>query len=296
MSKHREFVSRVGWARKIRQTAVSLLAVGGFIGVATLATVPVTSSAGAASVRPADAGAPCTFTIGSQSTSGTTASPGILTGVNNNSSLSVVCNGLNPADSYGIFQTSPLAVVTQPFNLSVLGSEADILGGINTLASPNASGTYNGTITVGTSAGGGFSSGGNLGSTVFNPDPNAVCPPSQAEINAGLSTCIVAIANITATTAVGATPSQADFAGEALLDFTGQGTPQSPPTVAFQPAARRSRPQRDAVRRRRINQLVGRRLVGRRLPERATQRRSVLDPRHPTCSSTALPLPARRSR
>ena len=78
--------------------------------------------------------------------------------------------------------------------------------------------------------------GGTLaGEQRFAPDANAVCPPSQAEINAGLSTCIVAIANVSATTAPGAVPSQADFAGEALLDFAGQATPQSPPTVAFNP-------------------------------------------------------------
>ena len=77
--------------------------------------------------------------------------------------------------------------------------------------------------------------GGPRRRTNFVPDPNALCPPSQAEINAGLSTCIIAITNISATTAPGAVPSQADFAGEALLDFAGQGTPQSPPTVAFNP-------------------------------------------------------------
>ena len=69
----------------------------------------------------------------------------------------------------------------------------------------------------------------------FAADPNAQCPPSQAEINAGLGTCIIAVTDITATTATGAVPSQADFAGEALLDFSGQGTPQSPPTVSFNP-------------------------------------------------------------
>ena len=235
MLKHRETLSPLGWVRGMRRTAVSLLAVGSVIGAASLASVAVSSAAGAATVRPADAGAPCTFTLGSQSSSGTTAAPGILTGVVNGNTVSVTCSGLNPADQYGIFQTSPLAVVTQPFSLSVLGSEADIINGLNTLKQPTG-GNYSDTLNVGTSAGGGFSAGGAISSTTnFVPDPNAQCPPSQAEINAGLGTCIIAVTDITATTATGAAPSQADFAGEALLDFAGQGTPQSPPTVSFNP-------------------------------------------------------------
>ena len=37
------------------------------------------------------------------------------------------------------------------------------------------------------------------------------------------------------TTAPNATASQSDFAGLALLDFSGQATPQVPPTVSFNP-------------------------------------------------------------
>ena len=235
MLKHPKFVSRFGRARGIQRTAVSLLAVGGFIGAATFASVAVSSAPGAAAAQPAAAGAPCTFSLGSQSSSGTTAAPGILTGVGNGNTVAVTCSGLNPNDQYGIFETSPLAVVTQPFSLSVLGSEADILLGLNTLKAATG-GNYSESLVVGTTAGGGFSPGGAISMTTnFVPDPNAVCPPSQAEINAGLGTCIIAVTDITATTAAGAVPSQADFAGEALLDFAGQPGPQSPPTVSFNP-------------------------------------------------------------
>jgi uncharacterized repeat protein (TIGR01451 family) len=237
MLKDPEFVSRFGWARGIQRTAVSLFAVGFLIGTAALAGGAVSSAAGAtsASVRPATtSGAPCTFSLGSQSSGGTTSSPAILTGVGNGNSISVNCTGLNPADEYGIFQASPLAVVTQPFSLSVLGSEADIITGLNTLATATG-GTYTSSLTVGTSAGGGFSAGGTIGSTQFVPDPNATCPPTQAEINAGLGTCVVAVVDISATTAPGAVASQADYAGESLLDFAGQASPQSPPTVSFNP-------------------------------------------------------------
>ena len=129
MLKHAEFVSRFEWARGIRRAAVSLLAVGSFIGAGSLASVAVSSASGAATVRPADSGAPCTFTLGAQSSGGTTSSPGVLTGVGNGNSVSVTCTGLNNSDEYGIFEASPLAVVTQPFSLTVLGSEADIVGG-----------------------------------------------------------------------------------------------------------------------------------------------------------------------
>ena len=137
MLKHPKFVSRFGRARGIQRGAVSLLAVGSFVGAATLASVAVSSAPGAAAAQPAAAGAPCTFTLGSQSSSGTTAAPATLTGVGNGNSVSVSCTGLNPADSYGIFEASPLAVVTEPFSLSVLGSEADIISGVNTLGSPD---------------------------------------------------------------------------------------------------------------------------------------------------------------
>ncbi len=153
----------------------------------------------------------------------------------NGSSVNVACTGLTPAAEYGIFEASPLAVVTEPFSLSVLGSEADIGTGFNTILAASGSGMYSGNLAVGTSAGGGFSPGGSVSGTTFVADTNAVCPPSQAEINAGLGTCVIAVTDISATTAMGAVPSQADFVGEALLDFTGQASPQSPPTVGFNP-------------------------------------------------------------
>ena len=98
MLKHPKFVSRFGRARGIQRTAVSLLAVGGFIGAASLASVAVSSASGAAAAQPAAAGAPCTFTLGSQSSSGTTAAPAILTGVGNGNTVSVSCTGLISAD------------------------------------------------------------------------------------------------------------------------------------------------------------------------------------------------------
>ena len=90
-------------------------------------------------------------------------------------------------------------------------------------------------MNVGTTGAGTFSGGGSLAGTAFTGDPNAQCPPTQAQINAGLVTCVIAVDDVTQTTAPNATASQADFAGLALLDFSGQATPQVPPTVSFNP-------------------------------------------------------------
>ena len=132
-----------------------------------------------------------------------------------------------------LVEASPLAVVTQPFSLTLLGSEADLDSA--TLQNADLAGNFNYPATVGTSAGGGFTAGGTLATSTFPGDPNAQCPPSQAQINAGLSTCVLAVDDVTKTTAPGATPSQDDFAGVALLDFAGQAAPQVPPNVGFNP-------------------------------------------------------------
>ncbi len=221
--------SRTGsdWGKRlvrVAAAAITTTALAGFVGVFGAATAAPAGAAGAA----------CTFSFGSQAVSGTASDPGVLTGLSNNSTVGVTCSGMNTTHTYAVFEGSPLAVVTQPFSLSVLGSLVDISSGANTLNGPNSSGVYAQNLVVGTNAGGGFSSGGSIAGTTFAPDQNAVCPPTQAEVNAGLGTCLVVVADITATTG-GGPPSQANYAGEALIDFTGQPTPQTPPTVGFNP-------------------------------------------------------------
>ena len=134
-------------------------------------------------------------------------------------------------------QASPLAVVTQPFSLTLLGSEADL--STAPLGTANAGGIYttNPPLAVGTTGAGTFTGGGISPRHLLQlrTDPNAQCPPTQAQINAGLVTCVIAVDDVTKTTATNATASQADFAGVALLDFSGQAKPQVPPTVSFNP-------------------------------------------------------------
>ena len=59
--------------------------------------------------------------------------------------------------------------------------------------------------------------------------------PHRPRSTLGLVTCVIAVADVTKTTATNAVASQADFAGLALLDFNGQPKPQVPPTVSFNP-------------------------------------------------------------
>ncbi len=110
-------------------------------------------------------------------------------------------------------QASPLAVVTQPFSLTLLGSEAD-LNTASARHSQRGRRLHHQPLAVGTTGAGNFSGGGiSRRHRSFTGDPNAQCPPTQAQINAGLVTCVIAVDDVTKTTATNATASQADFAG-----------------------------------------------------------------------------------
>jgi YVTN family beta-propeller protein len=180
----------------------------------------------------------CTFSVSDQLAAGSFASPAALTGLSSGDLVTTSCSGLNASHTYGIFEASPLALVSSPYSLNVLGSESDFDAGLGTLSSPDGSGSYSQSLTLGTTGAGTFTPGGDLGGsppTIFPPDANAQCPPSQAQINAGLGTCVLVVSDISQTTAPDSTPSPADFAAVALLDFSGQPTPQVPPTVSFDP-------------------------------------------------------------
>src|SRR5271166_751894 len=227
--------SSVPRSSRIRHLGRTALTLGGAVGLAaaTLAGAAALGSSSATAAKPAASGPSCTFSSGSQSGVGNETSPFLITGLSAGSTVNVNCTGLPGGETMATVQASPLAVVTQPFSLTLLGSEADLTSA--SLGSATGGGVYSASLNVGTTASGGFAPGGTLASAVFAPDPNAQCPPTQAQINAGLVTCVMAIDDVTATTAPGATPSQADFAGVALLDFSNQAVPQVPPTVSFNP-------------------------------------------------------------
>ena len=102
--------------------------------------------------------------------------------------VTVSCTGLPPSTQLIVAQTSPLAGVISPSTSAP--AEADL--GTAMLVTTSSTGTLTATITV-TATGGtpGFSAA----------DHHAVCPPTQAQVNAGLTNCVVTVANLV--TAVG---------------------------------------------------------------------------------------------
>jgi len=169
--------------RRLRRTTVSLGAAVGLAAASLAGAAAIAPSAGAAT-RPATTSPSCTFSSGSQSGIGNETSPFLITGLSNGSTVNVTCAGLPSGETMATVQASPLAVVTQPFSLTLLGSEADLNSA--SLGSANISGSYTGSLNVGTTAGGTFVGGGTLATTTFASDANAQCPPTQAQINASM--------------------------------------------------------------------------------------------------------------
>ena len=106
------------WRKLIGLGAVIGIGAGSMVvGVGLSSTV---TSAGA-STDPS-----CTFSANGQSGTGDESQPFLLTGLSSSSSVSVNCTGLPAGETMATVQASPLAVVTQPFSLTLLGSEADL--------------------------------------------------------------------------------------------------------------------------------------------------------------------------
>ena len=101
--------------------------------------------------------------------------------------VSVSCTGLPPKTLLVVAQTSPLAGVISPRSSAV--READLATAMAVTTS--ASGTLSATITV-------TATGGTPGFSAI--DKKAVCPPTQAQVNAGLTNCVVTVANLATAT------------------------------------------------------------------------------------------------
>jgi hypothetical protein len=98
--------------------------------------------------------------------------------------VTVSCTGLPASTLLIVAQTSPLAGVISPSSAAT--SEADLTTG--KAVTTSATGTLTATITV-TATG---------GSPAFSAlDKKAVCPPTQAQVNAGLTNCVVTVATTT---------------------------------------------------------------------------------------------------
>jgi hypothetical protein len=101
--------------------------------------------------------------------------------------VTVACTGLPANTLLIVAQTSPLAGVISPSTSAP--TEADLTTGVAVTTS--ATGTLNATITV-------TATGGTPGFKAL--DHKAVCPPTQAQVNAGLTNCVVTVANLATST------------------------------------------------------------------------------------------------
>ena len=96
-------------------------------------------------------------------------------------SVSVKCTGLPPNTLLIVAQTSPLAGVISPKSAAVREADLATAKAVTT----SASGTLSAKITV-------TATGGTPGFSAI--DKKAVCPPTQAQVNAGLTNCVVTVA------------------------------------------------------------------------------------------------------
>ncbi len=101
--------------------------------------------------------------------------------------VTVNCTGLPANTLLIVAQTSPLAGVISPSSSAT--AEADLSTGVAVMTT--STGTLTATITV-------TATGGTPGFTAI--DKKAVCPPTQAQVNAGLTNCVVTVADLATTT------------------------------------------------------------------------------------------------
>jgi hypothetical protein len=102
-------------------------------------------------------------------------------------SVSVSCTGLPPSTQLIVAQTSPLAGVISPSTSAPIEADLATASAIMT----TSTGTLSTTITV-------TATGGTPGFSAV--DKKAVCPPTQAQVNAGLTNCVVTVANLATAT------------------------------------------------------------------------------------------------
>ena len=101
--------------------------------------------------------------------------------------VTVSCTGLPANTLLIVAQASPLAGVISPSSAAT--QEADLATGV--AVTTDASGNLTATITV-------TATGGTPGFAAL--DKKAVCPPTQAQVNAGLTNCVVTVADLATTT------------------------------------------------------------------------------------------------
>src|SRR5262245_24805688 len=144
-------------------------------------------------------------------------SPNVVPNATAGMAVTVACTGLPATTAVALVETSGLAGVASPSNAA--GGFADtshvVLGTTDATGAVTLAGVVR---TTAPAAPNNF--------VPANADPNAVCPPTQAEINAGLVGCAFAVANVATMTGL----------NTAVITFSGQGTPAAP-TLALSPSS-----------------------------------------------------------
>src|SRR5262249_20308682 len=143
--------------------------------------------------------------------------PAVVTGATAGMAVPVLCTGLPASTSVALVQVSALAAVASPSNAG--GGFADtshvVLGTTDATGAVTLAGVAR---TTAAAAPNNF--------VPANADPNATCPPSQAQINAGLVGCAFVVANVATMAPL----------NTGVVLFTGQGTPAAP-TLALSPSS-----------------------------------------------------------
>jgi hypothetical protein len=170
---------------------MALLASSALIGVTTAALVVGSSS-------PAEAAASCTF-------NGSTT---MVTGVTPGGGITINCTGLPTKTQLLGVETSALSGLVSSNNQT---AEADV-GALQAFNTGTSGTIVNKTFTVPSP----FSDG----------DPNGVCPPTQAQIDAGEVGCLLSLAN----------PNSEASYGTVTLIYSGQPSPQAP-TLSLSPSS-----------------------------------------------------------
>jgi hypothetical protein len=203
-------------ARHTRNPWTSLLAIAASLAV--VAGVALTSASSASAVTLGSRAAstlPCTVTVtgGGQLVTGTTLITGVVAGT---TQIKFDCNAASGASVAA--EASLLAAISASNVVPTAEADTASLGTFTASATDTGcpAGTA-GSCTVATFAvPATFTAAG---------DANSVCPPTQAQINAGLFGCAVAVANA----------SEAEVAGgEYLLQYASQTAPAAPTITALQ--------------------------------------------------------------
>src|SRR5262245_24180576 len=142
-------------------------------------------------------------------------SPNVVPNATAGMAVTVACTGLPATTSVALVEGSPLAGVASPSNAGsgFFDTSHVVLGTTDATGALTLVGVVR---TTAAAAPNNF--------TPMSADANAVCPPTQAQINAGLVGCAFAVANVATQTGL----------NTATITFAGQGTPANP-TLALSP-------------------------------------------------------------